>query len=151
MIARCSRCVVNCVAQRRGLAIGGLFAQGHIASWLLSTSSTLLLRKHRDGCIAPPARINNSASWPTAALLHLHQSRQGFRLQDPEVDDVVRTAKELEVGYVEPDTSLSAEENVELLLRATRLLQLGLEVQYAEGQTLLTENNDLRGDLRVRE
>ena len=64
--------------------------------------------------------------------------------------DVVRTAKELEASYVEPDTSLSAEENVELLLRAARLLQLGLEVQYAEGQALLSENNDLRGDVRVR-
>lgn len=75
---------------------------------------------------------------------------QGFRLQDPEVEDVIHTAKELEGGCVEPDTSLSAEENVELLLRATRLLQLGLEVQYAEGNTLLAENNELRGNLRVR-
>lgn len=80
----------------------------------------------------------------------LQTNTQGFRLQDPEVGDVVRTAKELEGGFVEPDTSLSAEENVELLLRATRLLQLGLEVQYTEGQALLTENNDLRGDVRVR-
>jgi hypothetical protein len=55
----------------------------------------------------------------------------------------------LEAGYIEPDTSLTAEENVELLLRTTRLLQLGLEVQYAESQTVLTENNTLRGDLRV--
>jgi hypothetical protein len=55
----------------------------------------------------------------------------------------------LEAGYIEPDTSLTAEENVELLLRTTRLLQLGLEVQYAESQTVLAENNTLRGDLRV--
>lgn len=84
--------------------------------------------------------------WPVAAA-QLHQ--QGFNLQDPEVDDVVRTAKDLEAGYIEPDTSLTAEENVELLLRTTRLLQLGLEVQYAESQTVLAENNTLRGDLRV--
>lgn len=38
---------------------------------------------------------------------------------------------------------------MELLLRATRLLQLGLEVQHAESQTVLAENNTLRGDLRV--
>lgn len=74
---------------------------------------------------------------------------QGFHLQDPEIDDVVRTAKDLEAGYIEPDTSLTAEENVELLLRTTRLLQLGLEVQYAESQTVLAENNTLRSDLRV--
>lgn len=61
----------------------------------------------------------------------------------------MRTAKDLEAGYIEPDTSLTAEENVELLLRTTRLLQLGLEVQYAESQTVLAENNTLRGDLRV--
>lgn len=74
---------------------------------------------------------------------------QGFHLQDPEIDDVVRTAKDLEAGYIEPDTSLTAEENVELLLRTTRLLQLGLEVQYAESQTVLAENNTLRSDLSV--
>ena len=61
----------------------------------------------------------------------------------------MRTAKDLEAGYIEPDTSLSAEENVELLLRATRLLQLGLEVQYVESQAVVAENNTLRGDLRV--
>lgn len=75
--------------------------------------------------------------------------QQGFQLQDPEVDDVVRAARDLEAGCIEPDTSLSAEENVELLLRATRLLQLGLEVQFTEAEGLLSENNGLRDDLRV--
>jgi hypothetical protein len=65
------------------------------------------------------------------------------------VDDVVRAARDLEAGCIEPDTSLSAEENVELLLRATRLLQLGLEVQFTEAEGLLSENNGLRDDLRV--
>lgn len=55
----------------------------------------------------------------------------------------------MEAGYIEPDTSLTAEENVELLLRTTRLLQLGLEAQYAEFRTVLAENNTLRSDLRV--
>jgi hypothetical protein len=96
-------------------------------------------------CMLPPSPPPRNPT-PIAPRL----PPQGFRLQDPEVDDVIRTAKDLEAGYVEPDTSLSAEENVELLLRATRLLQLGLEVQYAEGQALLAENNDLRGDVRVR-
>ncbi|WIA18956.1 hypothetical protein OEZ85_003625 [Tetradesmus obliquus] len=75
----------------------------------------------------------------------------GFQLQDPEVDDVVRAARDLEAGCIEPDTSLSAEENVELLLRATRLLQLGLEVQFTEAEGLLSENNGLRNDLRALE
>jgi hypothetical protein len=77
--------------------------------------------------------------------------QQGFHLQDPEVDDVVRAARDLEAGCIEPDTGLSAEENVELLLRATRLLQLGLEVQFTEAEGLLSENNGLRDDLRVSE
>ncbi|KAF8064552.1 hypothetical protein HT031_003352 [Scenedesmus sp. PABB004] len=77
--------------------------------------------------------------------------KTGFRLQDPEVDDVVRAARDLEAGCVQPDAALSAEENVELLLRATRLLQLGLEVQYAEAEHLLGENNGLRDDLRALE
>lgn len=74
---------------------------------------------------------------------------QGFRLQDPEVDDVVRAARDLEAGCIEPDMELTAEENVELLLRATRLLQLGLEVQFAEADNILSENNNLREDMRV--
>lgn len=74
---------------------------------------------------------------------------QGFRLQDPEVDDVVRTARDLEAGRVDPDMDLTAEENVELLLRATRLLQLGLEVQFSEADNLISENNTLRDDMRV--
>lgn len=75
---------------------------------------------------------------------------QGFRLQDPEVDDVVRAARDLEAGCIEPDVELTAEDNVELLLRATRLLQLGLEVQFAEAENLVLENNNLRDDMRVR-
>eukprot|EP00879_Flechtneria_rotunda_P017649 GHRR01018501.1.p1 GENE.GHRR01018501.1~~GHRR01018501.1.p1 ORF type:complete len:2335 (+),score=1054.13 GHRR01018501.1:417-7421(+) len=74
--------------------------------------------------------------------------QQGFRLQDPEVDDVVRAARDLEAGYIEPNASMAADENVGLLLRAARLLQLGLEVQYAEADSLISENNSLRDDLQ---
>lgn len=76
--------------------------------------------------------------------------RQGFQLQDPEVDDVVRAARDLEAARIQPDAALPDAENVQLLLRAGRLLQLGLEVQFAEVDALLAENNGLRDDLRVR-
>lgn len=62
---------------------------------------------------------------------------------------MVRAANNLEAGCIEPDTELTAEENVELLLRATRLLQLGLEVQFTREEDLVDDNNTLRNDLRV--
>jgi hypothetical protein len=87
---------------------------------------------------------------PSRKIHHGHTAcLQGFNLQDPEVDDVIRAARDLEAGCIEPDAKLTADDNVELLLRATRLLQLGLEVQYAEADALLGENNNLRDDLRV--
>lgn len=74
---------------------------------------------------------------------------QGFRLQDPEVDDIVRTARELEGCTLVPDTSLTAEDNVEMLLRAIRLMQLGLEVHTRDNDGLVDENNGLREDMKV--
>jgi hypothetical protein len=76
---------------------------------------------------------------------------QGFRLHDPEVDDVVRAARDLVAGAIEPDTEAAPEDNVALLLRAARLLQLGLEVQYSEAEDLLADNNSLRDALRAAE
>lgn len=79
----------------------------------------------------------------------MHVHTQGFRAQDPEVDDIVRAARDLGSCCIVPDGSLTAEENVELLLRAMRLLQLGLEVQVADSDGLLQETNTLREDVKV--
>jgi len=81
-----------------------------------------------------------------AIVAHL----QGFHLQDPEVDDVVRAARDLEAGCIEPDAQFSGGRECGSAAPTTRLLQLGLEVQYAEADTLLAENNGLRDDVRVR-
>jgi hypothetical protein len=62
----------------------------------------------------------------------------------------VRAARDLGACCISPDASLPAEENVELLLRALRLVQLGLEVQVADNEGLLQESNALREDARVR-
>jgi hypothetical protein len=75
---------------------------------------------------------------------------QGFRLQDPEVDDVVRAARELQVYTLQLDGALTAEENAEVALQSARLLQLGMEVQMNEQEVLVTENGELREELRVR-
>jgi hypothetical protein len=66
------------------------------------------------------------------------------------VDDIVRAAHDLAGCSIAPDASLTAEENVELLLRALRLLQLGLEVQVADNDGLLADANRLREDAKVR-
>lgn len=67
------------------------------------------------------------------------------------MDDVVRAARDLVAGAIEPDTEAAPEDNVALLLRAARLLQLGLEVQYSEAEDLLADNNSLRDALRAAE
>lgn len=61
----------------------------------------------------------------------------------------MRAARDLGACCVAPDTSLGADENVELLLRALRLLQLGLEVQVSDNDGLLQETNALREDVKV--
>lgn len=66
------------------------------------------------------------------------------------MDDVSRTARDLEAAVILPDTGLSAEDNVELLLRAVRMMQLGLEVQLSDHEAVLQENNQLRDDMKVR-
>ena len=75
---------------------------------------------------------------------------QGFQLQDPEVNDIIRAARDLEACRILPDTSMSAEENVELLLRTVRMLQLGLEAQFADNDNIVRENNSLRDELKVQ-
>lgn len=61
----------------------------------------------------------------------------------------MRAAHDLGACAVAPDPALSAEENVELLLRALRVAQLGLEVQVADNDGLLQEANALRNELKV--
>jgi hypothetical protein len=74
---------------------------------------------------------------------------QGFKLQDPEVDDVIRTARDLEASLILPDASLPAEGNLDLVLRTARMLQLGLEVQFMDNEGLIQENNGLRDEVKV--
>jgi hypothetical protein len=104
--------------------------------------------------LAPPARGAVPAPPLLPARARRHTARpgtpsQGFRAQDPEVDDIVRAAHDLAGCCVAPDASLSAEENVELLLRALRLAQLGLEVQVSDNDGLLSEANGLRDEVKA--
>jgi len=61
----------------------------------------------------------------------------------------VRAANDICSCTIVPDSSRTAEENVELLLRALRLVQLGMEVQVADNDGLLQESNALREELKV--
>jgi hypothetical protein len=74
---------------------------------------------------------------------------QGFQLQDPEVNDIIRAARDLEACRILPDANMTAEENVELLLCTIRMLQLGLETQFADNDNIIRENNSLRDELKV--
>lgn len=103
---------------------------------------SMLCRTH---CCLPNAKPPQCTSTPQP---HTHTTKQGFRAQDPELDDLVRAAGEIGARSVAPDASLTAEENVELLLRALRVAQLGLEAQVADNDGLLREADALRGELR---
>ncbi len=62
----------------------------------------------------------------------------------------MRAANDLGGCTIVPDAGRSAEENVEVLLRTLRLVQLGLEVQVADNDGLLQETNTLRDEIKVR-
>jgi hypothetical protein len=47
------------------------------------------------------------------------------------------------------DPSLSPDENTQVLLRAVRMLQLGMEVQLLEQDNNMQEINGLRDELQV--
>ena len=110
-------------------------------------ASSALARMH---ATLAPSRLGASRATVRAThAIHPNLLPQGFRAQDTEVDDIVRAAQDLGACSVAPDPSLSAEENVELLLRALRLAQLGLEVQVGDNDGLLQEANALREELKV--
>jgi hypothetical protein len=72
---------------------------------------------------------------------------QGFVLQDAEVAEVLRAAKQLEEAqvYVDPAYPLG----LELSARVVRLLQLGLELQFRENDQLVADYNTLRDEFQV--
>jgi hypothetical protein len=99
-------------------------------------------RRSGGACRSRPAALAGPRPRPPVA--------QGFRAQDPEVDDIVRAARDLCACSVAPDAAAPPDESVEVLLRALRLVQLGMEVQVADNDGLLREANALREDVKVR-
>lgn len=74
---------------------------------------------------------------------------QGFILQDPDVDELLRVAKDIEGASVYPEPSYTPEQNVDLLLRTLRLMQTAMDVQFRENDTLINDFNNMREDLQV--
>lgn len=76
-------------------------------------------------------------------------SMQGFVLQDADVDELLRVAKEVEGSQVYADPSLPPEQTADLLVRTVRLLQVALDVQFQENEQLITDYNTMRDDFQV--
>lgn len=62
---------------------------------------------------------------------------------------MLRTARDLGSAVIAVDPSLSPDENTQVLLRAVRMLQLGMEVQLLEQDNNMQEINGLRDELQV--
>lgn len=74
---------------------------------------------------------------------------QGFSLPEAEVDELLRTGTEIGGRCVTVDKQYAPEDNVELLLRTIRVLQLSLDVQIRENEQLVTDYNGVTNELAV--
>ena len=75
---------------------------------------------------------------------------QGFRLQEPQVDELLLAVRDLQGVIITADPQLSPEENVEVLLDTVRLLQTGLGVQTQESDALVRDFQALQQETQVR-
>lgn len=66
------------------------------------------------------------------SIAHVWMVGQGFTLQAADFDRLLDLAKTVHEAQVVSDSSLPAEQNVEVLKSTVRLLQLALESQFQE-------------------
>lgn len=69
---------------------------------------------------------------------------QGFALQEADVDRVIQAARDLEAGQVVVDPSLPPQQNIDALLSVVRVLQMALDVQFAENEEVTADFNELQ-------
>jgi hypothetical protein len=75
------------------------------------------------------------------------QTRQGFALQEDELAELLRAAKDLVENQVYVDPSYPY--GLDLSARIIRVLQLGLEAQFNENDQLVNDYNALREEMQV--
>ena len=92
-----------------------------------------------------PQRVTQASSVPPRQLIRFITLTSGSLT----ISRIFERMNSDTVSLARRSTALSAEENVELLLRALRLAQLGLEVQVSDNSGLLSEANGLRDELKV--
>lgn len=74
---------------------------------------------------------------------------QGFILQDADVDEILRVAKDIESAQVYVDPAYPAEQSLDLLQRTVRLLQVAMDIQFKENEQLINDFNATREELLV--
>ncbi|GAX75484.1 hypothetical protein CEUSTIGMA_g2927.t1 [Chlamydomonas eustigma] len=75
------------------------------------------------------------------------QYRDGFSLQPEAVDTILTACQELTEGMVFADASYNPDQNLDMLVRTVRILQVGMGLQLSENAELTEEFNKMQEDL----
>ncbi|GFH21646.1 uncharacterized protein HaLaN_18998, partial [Haematococcus lacustris] len=74
--------------------------------------------------------------------------RAGFVLPDPDVDEILRVAKELEGAQLYADPAYPPDMMSDILLRGMRVMQVAMDVQFRENEQLITEVNKTEEEIK---
>ena len=76
---------------------------------------------------------------------------QGFILQPADLNAILAASEELTEGLVFADAGYTPDQNLDMLVRTIRMLQVGMGVQLTENADLTDEFNKLQEEFTVRE
>ncbi|KAL6765999.1 hypothetical protein V8C86DRAFT_17078 [Haematococcus lacustris] len=74
--------------------------------------------------------------------------RTGFVLPDPDVDEILRVAKELEGAQLYADPAYPPDMMSDILLRGIRVMQVAMDVQFRENEQLINEVNKTEEEIK---
>ena len=74
---------------------------------------------------------------------------QGFILQPTDCDTILKVSSELTEGLVFADANYNPDQNLDMLVRTIRMLQVGMDLQQTENADLTEEYNRLQEDFVV--
>ena len=75
---------------------------------------------------------------------------QGFILQPTDLAAIMEASQDLVEGLVFADANYTPDQNLDMLVRTIRMLQVGLDLQTSENADLTEEFNRLQEEFTVR-
>lgn len=118
----------------------------------VGTGRAMLFRKllpHHGGIAgALSYRGACSSFWADESYPPMHA--QGFILQPADLDAILVASQELTEGLVFADPGYTPDQNLDMLVRTIRMLQVGMGMQLTENAELTDEFNKLQEDFTVR-